>query len=765
MRTLLPLSLALLPTLGVRAEVYSGVVRDSASHEPIENTGIIARHNGVYLGQTTTDTGGRYEVEAAYDTIQLTFFKVGYRRKTISAVSGNWAGVVQLAPTGAEMDEVVVVGSTAMHYVDKDVYHITNSVREGMTSAGELLGTLPNITYDWLDKSIKVYGRREVRLTVDGVEKPEDYIKGINPKRIREVDVMYNPSGRHAGEDYVAVIDIKLYEDYVGWDMTTEENARLKMDNLAHWNALMLENPSVNCTYTRNGLSLNAGYSYNHSRMAAEETQYEAFAGRLEKWYGNDGDNMRRKSNSHNLFAGADYKVAKGHTISGQVSYTNTGSGLDMASAMWYKTPREEGAGESMRLQSKSRNNDVVAALFYNGKAGDKWTLYADLNYNYYNARSYMLNREEGLFATEARNKGDKNYVRVNADATYAITEASSLKFGYNTTWKDYRARELLSGGWDESSDNYRNRVFAYYSLKATQSLSFSAGAAAEWIKFRTDYGTSRHFAALPDARLMYGPSSKFNATLQYYGSVDYPTLSQTAITFRSDTLFMTKANPALSQAVTHNLMLRIRLFECLTLTPSAKLSGNAMETLYAQEDDGMVSYTTVNSDYRQYSLNAYFEKLLWMRLLVSASVQYDHNKVRYQEHRSTSDVWTGGLTLMYMDRKKGWRYMLQYRNGSGRTPALQGYRRFGESLWLVGLMKTLCRNRLSLMLSYTLPLKLGIDETSENHVETSFYRRSGITRSYDLIKNMLMLRVSFRLDHGKRTQKRSNEFTTDKED
>lgn len=667
---------------------------------------------------------------------------------------------------GGTLKTVVVTGSTKKYDVDKDTYIITDSLRKDVVNTADMLGMLPGITYNWQDNSLSVYGQKNIRLVVNGVELSENYIKELNPKRVKSVEVVHNPNGRYASDNLAALINVVLYDDYVGWDATLGNTFRMKADKLDEWNWLVGEAPSLNYTYTRNNISVNASYDYGYTRMGIKYDESKKYADVLETGIGavDGNDNMRRSGNSHRVSAGMDYQLAKNHILSFQTNYAFNDTRMKSSNSMWHRTPSEVKDGLVQNFNSDNSANDFVAALFYRGKLGENWSLYSDFNYNYYNAHNHSINNEEGWFSTEYRNYGRKNYLRFNADATYIFPSSATLKFGYATTWKGYYSHEELNNKWEESTDNYRHRLFAYYTYKINEKWSTSVGTSAEWLRFTNATTASNHFALLPDVRVMFKPSQKVNAQFLYISSADYPTLKQTSISYREDTLAVFQANPELHQAVTHQFSLCLRLWNCLTLTPSYRFSDNLITDYYQQTANNIVSESSINANFSSWAVNVNFEKPIWKTLIFSGNATFEHSSINHGSEKTSRNSLTGTATLMYMDRKSSMRYMLQYIQTTCTLPLIQGYARQGENFWMIGILKTCMKGKLSLMLAYLPPLQLGVYQDGKRCIDTNFYQNHSVTHMFDMMKNTLIFKANLRLSHGKRTKKQTNTVTTDKE-
>lgn len=749
--------------LSIQAKDFKGVVCDAKTKQPLGQVAVLSVSETKLSSQVYTDDEGRFKITPAKDDVVLFFRLVGYEDKKliISQISSN-VGTVLLTPV--VLSEVSVTASTSKHDIDKDTYIITDEIRKGAFNAGEMLGKLPNIMYSFYDTKIRVNGKENVLLLVNGMEKPESYIKDINPKRIKSVEVINNPSGRYLAEDYEAVIDLKLYEDYVGMDLAIGENLMAKMDKLDTWNWLFREVPNINFTQTRNNVSWNVGYDYEQQRISVYEGNTTIYPERLSSGtvrHDDDEDNIRKRDNSHRVFAGLDYDISKNHQVAAQIKYSNGDGCLDMANDMWYSKQGVTYYDKTQYVYKDDKIDNLVGSLFYNGKLGEHFKIYSDLNYNYYNANSHTMVSQQDLFETESRYVSKKNYLRYNVDATYSIGK-SSVKFGYSTTWVKAEAKDILRNIGQSETEDYRNRLFAYYSCRVSPKFSFSLGGAGEWISNESSLGRESHFSFFPDVRLMYKEGNKFDITLQYNSGVTYPSLSQRMQTYRLDSLSMFIANPELKPMDTHNISVKLRFFNCLTLTPSVQFSPSNHQDYYSLMDDGYVSRSYVNSDFKFYSVRLDFNKTLWNRLQIAANVALGYDKFTYNECDNSSKHLTGRCTFAYL-LNRSTMFLLEYQSMNRKYLSLQGYSWGGDNNIMLAARKNFWHDKAQVMLGYMPPIR-ALEGKSTSGIQTPFYSLERENNQNVLLRNMLILRVNVRLDYGKRTKKKTYESTVDEE-
>ena len=93
--------------------------------------------------------------------------------------------------------------------LDKEVELVTAKMRTGAANTSDVLDRIKGLSYDRYNNSIKVDGDDNVIILVNGLEKNQEYIKNLSPDRIKEVEVIRNPSGRYALEGYSAIINVR----------------------------------------------------------------------------------------------------------------------------------------------------------------------------------------------------------------------------------------------------------------------------------------------------------------------------------------------------------------------------------------------------------------------------------------------------------------------------------------------------------------------------------------------------------------------------
>ncbi len=758
---------ALCAATSLQAQTYQRVVCDSLTREPLQYAiASLCTSTGEVVSSGMTTSAGVFKLQGSKEAgvLQVSFAGYSTWKRPVAALPDT----VFLAPV--LLKEVEITASREVHDIDKDTYQVTDSLRKGTSFAADMLGLLPGINYNWYDGALSVYGQKNILLLVNGLEKPSGYIKNINPKRITKVEVVHNPGGRYISDHYAAIINLILYEDYVGWDLILSNKSLVNLGKLDQADWLMDENPDANFSYTRNKLTVNASYHYDRKNMSVFQSFMENYPGIIENETATSGDqdpNTKVLRRENYFSAGADYQLSKNHTLSFQGKYSYDSQEINGDNSIWSQASGQAAEYEKRESQDYRASNDWVGSLFYRGTLGERWSLYSDFNYNYYDNNSTSSFVQDDWFSTNNQYKGEKNYTRFSVDATYAFPSHATLKAGYSTTWRRYISDNMQTGLRESKTDSYRNRLFSYFSYKFNKVWSISFGGAGEWVRDKNEERNEAHFSFMPDARVMYKPGKLVDIVLQYYSNMGYPSFDQTAIgAYRVDSLMTFTGNPYLTEAVSHNASLRVRLWNTLTISPSVTYNGDYITSYYAPREDGSVLSYSVNSDYRSYSLGVNYEKFFWKYFMISTYMCFRREEIRYEGIKNSSNMWAGNVNLMYMDRKTGWRVMAEYRQRTamGSSVRIQGESKGGDNYWMAAVMKSFCKDRMSVMVAYFPPIKWLINEKEQRGITTPYYQYDSKTYTYDLFKNLAMVRINYRLDYGKRTKKQENKTTVDAE-
>ncbi len=90
------------------------------------------------------------------------------------------------------LPELVFTESLIKHNAKGDVFMITENHRKGMTNVLDIMNLLPGVKCDQLTSSVSVKNDKRVLIRVDGQERDYDYVRAIDPKRVKEIEIIHD---------------------------------------------------------------------------------------------------------------------------------------------------------------------------------------------------------------------------------------------------------------------------------------------------------------------------------------------------------------------------------------------------------------------------------------------------------------------------------------------------------------------------------------------------------------------------------------------
>lgn len=122
--------------------------------------------------------------------------------------SGQEQSAVETTDTieGKTFEEVELVQQTVKHEAHRDIFTVTKAMREGTTTAGELIGQVQGAFYNRATEAVSYMGSTNIKILVDSIDKDDNYIKRLNPARFSRIDVIHNPAGKYQQYDYIGIV-------------------------------------------------------------------------------------------------------------------------------------------------------------------------------------------------------------------------------------------------------------------------------------------------------------------------------------------------------------------------------------------------------------------------------------------------------------------------------------------------------------------------------------------------------------------------------
>lgn len=661
------------------------------------------------------------------------------------------------------LPELVFTESLIKHNAKGDVFKITENHRKGMTNVLDIMNLLPGVKFDQLKSKVSVKNDERVLVIVDGQERNFDYVRAIDPKRVKEIEIIHELPGRYVIAGYKYVIDIKLKNDYVGNGLSINNFTIVSPGNNGD-DHIVNEQPNIQYSHTDKKWNLNVGYVYGHIRWnypISNSKVYPGLSDLSSKEYTTDNPNDHNKSNAHAANLGLDWKVADNQTLSLRGSFIHDNRRHSTQYDYMGTSTDNVPTNFSELIGNDVKSNDFKFSVIYNWTICQKWKLYADLNYNLFktdNRNTYSMHE---TLLNDVYSTHKKNYYKGTVDAVFSPNDKLSVDFGYSATWALYRFGQRNIPV--TKSDENRHNVFSYLDYTLNDKLSGRVGLAFESIHIGDKVTSDTYNQLLPTASLNYIPSPNLQFSADYSSRMDYPKLYQLSpIGYSLDERMTFVGNPWLKPDLQQELNLQAVLWQNLILLGNYRFSKHAINEYYCFEN-GVYRQSFVNAKHSSITFLMMHNWSINKHLTWSNSIQFSHDNISWNTDKNHANNLMFSSDLSYYINPLKTRIEMGYSRSMRKVPMLQGYEQREQDLWYLSLHKTLWHDRINVSLTYISPIRLGVRENQQRVVDTDFYKEHQRLnlKTYD---NLILLRVGFRLHNNKQIKvKNQSKFDDEK--
>lgn len=701
--------------------------------------------------------------------------KIVYLLLYIALFLGNTHATAAISPqsvsdsiaASATIKEVVIEGKRVIQYPDKDVWIITKDMRKNAFDTREMLGNIPGMYYDRFTQQLSYHGQKNIKILMDGKEKPSGYIGNLAHLRFKHVEITPNPQGLY--RDYDVLINLVTKDNYEGTEGMVNASGNYKPEQD---DPISTVAPEMTFSYTRSKkINLAAHYDYlyglQQSNSMAIERGYPDYS---LKTHGNSGPVESSKSIAHNTWFDGDYDLNQNHSISFRYTYNNRDSRTqnDFMVEKTYTDSEKENTLRRELTVSTNYEKEHIATLYYRGRVKE-WSLYGDFNYNYLAGdNDYRFDEEDGQqLYTNYHNQ--KHYTRLALDASHTIKEKTLLNIGYIGTNRFYESDNGLS---HSSSDEYRNQLYASANQTLNRKLNGSVSGYVEMIRNKYLNQTTDQWLWSAAADLRYRlkrPGSIIS--LRYNVNPTYPNQGQlNSIGFRTGYGVWVVGNPKLKSNLTHSLRATVSSGR-FSIWGGLQYAGNRIIKLVTQNSvDGIVQ-SYYNARYLSPSCGSMItysksSKNLYMNLNMGLSYDFIQYKLASKGVDTQSGKFAGhiNLDLLFLRLKGTPMLMIGYRdNGYGYNNSPQG--RIKNELKTIRFMAnaSFFSSKLRLTLDYQLPLN--INDYNKFLVDTTTpYYKTSMKQDLFESEHFLNLTATWRFAYGREIRKKNNNHVTEKE-
>ncbi len=652
-----------------------------------------------------------------------------------------------------EMPGVVVAAKTYSQDVSRENFIITDSLREGAHNLLQLIDRLPGFSVDWMTDEVKVGTERNVPVLVNGKNLGADYVKGLNPKRIRRIERLRYPKGKYG--DAPMVVNVVLNNAYEGWDVDVHSSNLLSTEN----EHSRQTKSGVSATYT-----LSKWNFYGHAGYKDRKT-YEAKARTL-LFNGDSGGSTaacdRHRPNAWtadkawNVSLGADFRIAPQHVVAAQMWEE------------WRRNDAEEGYSTPWQvfLEKNGSSYDAgnfTSAVYYDGQFGGRLATSNILTYNRYGVDEHRLFVTQGQPATAQYSRGDKEFWHFNTDWKWYFSSPLTATMGCSYTYKKYTDSERNGGHERFALRERRNECYASLSFQPTAAFGLSAGGKLLVVASEQSQEKVSHASFVPSLKAFWKLSSHISVSADYYNDVTYPNLDELSpIAYKVNSVVRHSGNPNLEERVMNYAEARVDFFDKFRLIYMFKHCNNDITPWYVSGGGDFVTETLVGSRYNHHYAGLDGKLRLPGDVGLGLTASYQRYK-RWQKGGGASSKGRTYYVDAQLSRPLGRHcaVMAQYFLRSDKFPLLQGEQYAQEETLVLGAKGMLLKDQLSVTLLTTVPTRLLSKETYTRVSASGF---SSMATCDERVNRQLVV-LSLRLNLGRgHTSKFDGRFVNDAE-
>ncbi|HET7733704.1 MAG TPA: TonB-dependent receptor family protein, partial [Paludibacter sp.] len=352
-------------------------------------------------------------------------------------------GNIELQPSSVNLKEITVNGSKikVSELPDRTVYGISADMKKTSTDGLDVLRKVPTVQVDYFNEDIKVEGKSNIKIEVDGISRDKSYLKKLHPSQIEKMEVITSPTGKYDA-DVDAVINVITIKE-MRYGLKGMVNAMLLPND---WDKYM----------ARGNASLDYGMKKISYSLSANGGAGEFdFINSMTRTAGTSG--LQRNGNTHSKFtngnvnAGFIYDPDDFNNLSVNLSYNGSGSTSKNDQTNNISDNNVPQSINKTISNSENKNSGLNTSLFYKHRFDKKTehayeieaSVYTSLkNINstnfeniFFDANSNELSRspiqlEENK--TTSRSANTRANYTLPFDSVYTFNTGLSANYSYN---------------------------------------------------------------------------------------------------------------------------------------------------------------------------------------------------------------------------------------------------------------------------------------------------------------------------------------------
>ncbi len=747
---------------------------------------VLNTKNEIVKGGITTENGYfNIPVENGVYKIAVSF--VGFISDTLdlgNVMQSKFIGEVLLKQSAESLKGIEVKGSANISVIDKDIQVVTAEMKKASMDTKEVLEKINGVAYDRYNDAIKVDNNSNVIILVDGVEKNQDYIKNMDPKRLKRIEIVRDPGGRYGLEDYAAVINVVLVKNYKGTEAFFFNQAISDFNPNKGASYIPVNNLYVSLNHTYNKFNIYGSLSNNYSDFALKsytESIYEN-GRRVEENYGGEDDNFFVINKQMNYTLGADYYINPKHSISVETSIKNLPKSTENINGDYQSFVMQDADTTSLYDLSMNNASNTVnsySTVFYRGKFTNKSSMGADLSYSHSKYEYDNFMNQEFSYSQFDVGSSITNLTKVNVYFDYDLSKRSSFQIGYSNLWKnserDYSIESkpyMIDNGftvnYNFNSIEKRNMLYGYFSQKIGKKMSVKIGLAAEHSSLSNNDIDNNYLIYQPFFTYFYKPNAMLNFSLKYRSTSMYPGSSQTdSSLIRVDPYTLSKGNPELKPTVVHRISLRINALQGLiSIEPYYHFSNNYIGQMGSLLNDSLTQFTYENVGfYQNIGTKVNFTIPIGKRIVIQNGFNFYSSKITFSDNNVNQvNDWSADIKAILLEKGRMPMFILMYQRANVKNINSLGYSTGNNDYWLFLIQKEFFKKKMSVMLGYMLPVDFGANYIQATNMNINNYEKNTYN-DISVLKNLALIKLTYRFNQGKIVKKTEKDFDKELED
>lgn len=735
-----------------------GVVYNKDTKEVLEGVTVFITSTNKEIG-TYTNEKGVFKVELEKNKQYLFSFSSVFTHDLKIGITAVKDTLLNIPLTQSiSLNEVTIQARKKIieSKIDRLVYNVNNDPLSKTLTTKDLLRRIPLLRIR--NDDIQIVGKGTVLISINGrlqqLSSGEvlSYLNNIDPKSIKNIEIITTPPANYSAEGNAGIINIvtkdpkKENEGLSG----SIRSSYIQRSFPGNTNALSLN-------YKKNKLSLSTSFNYSTIKMKSE----------LYSSGNNIEENTNRKdeANRFGAYAAMNYRLSKNHILSASFNLFN-------------------GTSKNKYTNLRSADNHLTT----NGNRRNEQTKYiADFNYTYKldslgktfsTYLSYNVNKPTEKFIALSSNKNNE-YDRINNNGNVKNTAFSSqldFHFPYSVGTLDYGFQYYSLSNKAEMSyilnekkeiqyfyyDEKNYSAYISFTPKEIGKFKFKGGLRYEWNNAELESEeednniTHRRKGNLfPTFYAMYTTKNKARFLINYSRRINRPKYSTiTPFRWYDNKFSYSTGNPFIVPYISDNIEFRFIKgnFSISAYTAFIK-DGYGRVDLF---EDNLWKYTYENYfDQSKYGINVsyYFTQIKWLKSDLFATFYQNRLKsnVSYIENNKSLAFSYQINNNIYLDADKKYVLSVNYWRDLPFYNRNTYYYSYGSLD--IGVNISLLKKRLNLGLLITDVANQSITKMRSEYTGYSIYRRE----YYDARSIKLSVRYNWgmkKIDPVKRSDK-----------